>query len=188
MTLKVTAQSELPPSAKADWIGGHFRSFRREPTEFLSRLSKLGDITYFRMGPQPSYFLNHPDLVRDLLVTNNEKFVKGRALQRAKSLLGDGLLTSEAVFHLRQRRMIQPAFHRARIAEYAKTMVEYGERISGEWTDGEIRDIDREMMYLTLQIVGKTLFGAEIGDEADEVGKSMTTLVSMFDFLLIPFS
>jgi cytochrome P450 len=188
MTLKVTAQSELPPSAKADWIGGHFRSFRREPTEFLTRLSKLCDITYFRMGPQPSYFLNHPHLVRDLLVTNNEKFIKGRALQRAKSLLGEGLLTSESAFHLRQRRMIQPAFHRARIAEYAKTMVEYGDRISGEWMDGEVRDIDREMMYLTLQIVGKTLFGAEIGDEADEVGKSMTTLVSMFDFLLIPFS
>jgi cytochrome P450 len=188
MISKAAARPDLPPSVVTDWIGGHFRSFRKEPTGFLTRLSKLGDVTYFRLGPQPGYFLNHPDLIRDLFVVNNHKFIKGRALQRAKSLLGEGLLTSEGEFHLRQRRMIQPAFHRQRIAEYARAMVEYGERMSAQWREGEVRDIDREMMRLTLQIVGKTLFDAEVGDESDEVGNAMTTLVSMFDFLLVPFS
>lgn len=188
MVSKAAARSDLPPSVVTDWIGGHFRSFRKDPTGFLTKLSKLGDVTYFRLGPQPGFFLNHPDLIRDLFVVNNDKFIKGRALQRAKSLLGEGLLTSEGEFHLRQRRMIQPAFHRQRIAEYAKAMVEYGERLSAQWRDGEVRDIDREMMRLTLQIVGKTLFDAEVGDESDEVGSAMTTLVSMFDFLLVPFS
>jgi cytochrome P450 len=63
-------------------------------------------------------------MVRDLFVVSHSKFKKGRALQRAKALLGDGLLTSEGQFHLRQRRMIQPAFHRDRIAEYSTVMVE----------------------------------------------------------------
>jgi cytochrome P450 len=114
--------------------------------------------------------------------------MKGRALQRAKGLIGEGLLTSEKEFHLRQRRMIQPAFHRNRINEYAKTMIEFGEKMAGEWRGGETRDIDKEMMRLTLWIVGKTLFSANVEDDADIVGQAMTTIVSMFNFILLPYS
>ncbi len=152
------------------------------------QLANLGDVTSFRMGPIQGYFVNHPELIRDVLVVNAHKFKKGRALQRAKSLLGNGLLTNEGEEHLRQRRMIQPAFHKARIAEYARTMTEFAERMSATWQDGEVRDIDKEMMHLTLQIVAKTLFSANVDDTADEIGASMTTLVEMFDYLLLPFS
>jgi cytochrome P450 len=183
-----THMKNTPPSVKPGWIGGHFGQFRRDPTGFLAELAKLGDVTFFRMGGQPAFFVNHPDLIRDLLVTNHSKFIKGRALQRAKSLLGEGLLTSEGASHLSQRRMIQPAFHRARIAGYAKSMIEFGEKLSGEWRDGEQRDIDKEMMRLTLRIVGKTLFSANVEDEADEIGAAMTTIVSMFNLLLLPFA
>jgi cytochrome P450 len=112
--------------------------FRRRPTEFLAEAAALGDVTFFKLGGHPAFFLNHPDLARDLLVVNAHKFKKGRALQRAKKLLGEGLLTSEKEAHLRQRRMIQPAFHRARIAEYAKSMVEYGEKM-GKFVAGRRR-------------------------------------------------
>lgn len=179
---------QLPPSQKPNLIGGHFRKFRKDPTGFLTAQAALGDVTFFRMGSQPGYFLNHPDLVRDLLVISAHKFMKGRALQRAKNLLGEGLLTSEGDFHLRQRRMIQPAFHRARIVEYARSMVDYAERMSTSWKDGEVRDIDKEMMHLTLQIVGKTLFSAEVEDDADAVGSAMTAVSMLFDFLLLPYS
>lgn len=178
----------VPPSQKPNLIGGHFRKFRTDPTGFLTSQAKLGDVTFFRMGAQPGYFLNHPDLARDLFVVNAHKFKKGRALQRAKNLLGEGLLTSEGEFHLRQRRMIQPAFHRARIADYATSMVEYAERMSSTWNDGDVRDVDKEMMHLTLQIVGKTLFDANVEDDADEVGNAMTTVSKLFDFLLLPYS
>lgn len=181
-------QQNAPPTVKTDLIGGHFRSFRRNPTEFLTKLSKLGDVSAFKVGGVQAFLINHPDLIRDLLVTNHAKFIKGRALQRAKGLLGEGLLTSEKEFHLRQRRMIQPAFHRNRINEYAKAMIEFGEKMSGEWKDGEFRDIDKEMMRLTLWIVGKTLFSANVEDEAMQVGIAMTTIVSMFNFMLLPFS
>jgi Cytochrome P450 len=180
--------SNLPPSVPADWIGGHFRQFRRDPTGFLTKLASVGDVAYFRMAHQPAYFLNDPEMIRDLLVVNAHKFHKGRALKRAKALLGEGLLTNEGSSHLRQRRMIQPAFHRHRIAEYARSMVEYGEKTANQWSDGEVRDISKEMMHLTLQIVGKTLFSADVENEADQVGQAMTTIVELFNFLLLPFS
>ncbi len=186
--MKPIPQTILPPTVKAGILGGHFFKFRRNPTGFLTNLAKLGDITSFKMGGQQAFFLNHPDLVRDLLVVNAHKFVKGRALQRAKKLLGEGLLTNEGEFHLRQRRMIQPAFHRRRIAEYAKAMTGYGEKMADSWHDGDLRDIDKEMMHLTLQIVGNTLFSANVEDEADEVGGALTALIEMFNYLLLPFS
>lgn len=184
------AQTEVaPPTVKADLFGGHFRSFRKKPIEFLTNLSKLGDVSTFRVGKVQAFLINHPDLVRDLLVTSNHKFIKGRALQRAKGLLGEGLLTSEREFHLRQRRMIQPAFHRTRINEYAKSMIEFSDKMSDEWKDGETLDIAEEMMRLTLWIVGKTLFNTNVDKtDAAEVGKAMTTIVSMFNFMLFPFS
>ena len=177
-----------PPTTKAGIFGGHFLQFRRNPTAFLTKLSKLGDVTTFNIGGQQAFFLNHPEFVRDLLVTNNHKFIKGRALQRAKKLLGDGLLTSEKDFHLRQRRMMQPAFHRQRIAGYSEAMIEFGNKMAGEWSDGETRNIAEEMMRLTLNVVGKTLFGANVEDDASDVGRAMTTIVSMFNLLLLPFS
>ncbi len=185
---KKNTQKNLPPSVKAGFFGGHFFKFRSRPTEFLTELARLGDITYMRMYNIPAYFLNHPELIRDLLVTSHHKFEKGRALKRAKGLLGEGLLTSEREKHLRQRRMIQPAFHRGRITEYARVMTEYAERLQNEWNDGETRDIDKEMMRLTLQIVGKTLFNANVDDETVEIGKALTDLLKMFNYLLLPFS
>lgn len=184
----VMPQNNLPPSVKPSFLGGHFLQFRRSPIRFLTELSKLGDIAFFKMGSQPSYLINHPDLARDMLVVNAHKFHKGRALQRAKKLLGEGLLTSEGEAHLSQRRMIQPAFHRERIKFYARAMIESAAKMADEWRDGEARDIDQEMMRLTLNIVGKTLFDANVEDESDEIGSAMTTLVGLFDYLLLPFS
>ncbi len=169
-------------------IGGHLRAFWHDRTGYLTRQAELGDVSFIKMGPQPVFFINHPDLVRDMLVVNAHKFIKGRALQRSKVLLGNGLLTNEGADHLRQRRMIQPAFHRARIAEYARSMVMYADQMADSWHDGDVRDIDQEMMHLTLRIVGKTLFNAEVGDDADRIGKAMTTMVELFNFLLLPFS
>jgi cytochrome P450 len=185
-------QKSLPPSVKPDLIGGHFRTFRKDPTGFLTRMAALGDVTAFRMGSIPAFFVNHPDLIRDVLVVNAHKFHKGRALKRAKNLLGEGLLTSEEQFHLRQRRLVQPAFHKQRIISYAEAMTAFADRMADEWQGGsqkgEVRDIDHEMMRLTLQIVAKTLFSADVTDDADEVGAAMNTIVSLFNFLLLPFS
>jgi cytochrome P450 len=148
---------------------------------------RYGDLVYFEFGPQPMFLVNNPDYIRDVLVTHNRKFMKGEGLQRAKRLLGEGLLTSEGEFHLRQRRLAQPAFHRQRIASYAATMVEYADRACDRWRAGETRDVSREMMRLTLAIAGKTLFDANVESEADEIGKALTTTFELFNTLTLPF-
>src|SRR5918911_1504332 len=179
----------LPPGPKRKPLGLDFVAFRRNPVPFLMNAARLyGDIVHFRMGPQDAYFLNHPDLVKDVLVTHNQNFKKGRALQRSKRLLGEGLLTSEGEFHRRQRRLAQPAFHRARINSYGAVMTSTAARNASRWRDGEQLNISQEMMRLTLAIVARTLFDADVESEADEIGAALTSVMELFDFLLLPFS
>src|SRR5882762_5261939 len=109
--------------------GRFLRAMQRAPIPFFAGLARqYGDAVMFAVGPQKIVFLNHPDLVHELLVTQNRFFHKSRVLQRSKIVFGEGLLTSEDPLHLRQRRMAQPAFHRDRIARYAEVMVERAAR------------------------------------------------------------
>jgi len=140
------------------------------------------------MGGQQMFFVNHPDYIRDVLVTYNSNFAKGRALQRAKRLLGQGLLTSEGDLHRRQRLLVQPAFHRQRIASYGSVMVEHADRTSSRWRDGDTFDMSQEMTRLTLGIVAKTLFDADVESEADQIGEAMTCIMQMFNLLMFPFA
>ncbi|MDT7688202.1 MAG: hypothetical protein QOE46_961 [Acidobacteriota bacterium] len=177
------------PGPKTLWPIGHVYQFRRDPLAFLTRVAReYGDVTRFKAGPQSIYLLNHPDYVRDVLVTHHARFRKGRALQRAKRLLGEGLLTSEGDFWRRQRRLAQPAFHRQRISSYARVMVEYAVKTSRSWRDGETLDVADEMMRLTLAVVGKTLFDADVESDADEVGAALSEVMSLFGYLMLPFS
>jgi cytochrome P450 len=166
-----------------------FRRFRRDPLKFLLGLAReYGDVAQFRLGPQRAFLLNHPDYVRDVLVTHHDHFIKGRALQRSKRLLGEGLLTSEGEFHRRQRRLAQPAFHRQRMNAYGAVMVEYAARAAARWRDGETIEVAQEMMRLTLAVVGKTLFDADVEQDATEVGEALTEVMELFGMLLMPYS
>jgi cytochrome P450 len=123
------------------------------------------------------YYVNHPDYIEEVLVNQARKFIKGRILRANKGLFGNGLLTSEGEFWLRQRRLAQPAFHRARIAAYAETMVRFTERMLEGWRDGVSRDVHAEMMRLTLQIVTKTLFDADVDADVQEVGRALEAIM-----------
>jgi cytochrome P450 len=107
---------------------------------------------------------------------------------RARKLLGDGLLTSDGADHHRKRRVVQPAFHRARISWYAETMVAHAQRMADGWGDGTTVDLSAEMMRLTLSIVGRSLFDVDIESEADAVGRALTDVLESFWLTLLPFS
>ncbi len=139
------------------------------------------------MGGEHLFIASDPAVIRDVLVTHNQNFHKSRGLERTKRVLGEGLLTSEDAFHLRQRRLIQPAFHRERIAAYATTMVEYANRIRSGWANGATLDVASEMSRLTLLIVGKTLFDADVEAQAREIGDAMTGLMRSFWTTMLPF-
>lgn len=178
-----------PPSSHGKPFVGHLLDFRHDPTKLLSDLArKHGDIVHFKLGPQDIYLLNHPDYIRDVLVTHNRNFVKSRGLQMAKKFLGESLLTSEGEFHRRQRRLAQPAFHRQRINAYGEVMTELGVRTRERWQDGATLDIWQEMMRLTLAIVGKTLFDADVESEAPEIGKALTEVMQLFERITNPLS
>ncbi len=179
----------VPPGPKRKPIVGHLMEFRRDPIKFLMNSARdYGDIAYLKFGPQSIYLFNNPDYIKDVLVTNNRNFVKSRGLEMAKKFLGEGLLTSEGEFHRRQRRLAQPAFHHRRINAYATVMARYAERAQTRWQNGETLDISQEMMRLTLAIVGKTLFDADVESEAGEIGQALTDILGLFDRITMPFT
>jgi cytochrome P450 len=178
-----------PPGPRSRFPGHTLLEFARRRLPFLvESANQYGDIVFFKVGNERIYLLNHPDLIRDVLVTNQKNFTKSRALVRAKKVLGEGLLTSEGEFHLRQRRLAQAAFHRDRIATYAQSMVAYAQRTRSRWVAGEILDIHDEMMKLTLAIVAQTLFSADVEREAAEIGDALTATFAAFNIGILPFS
>ena len=181
--LDPTKRGKIPPGPDSTGrrkFSGQLGLVRRDPLAFFTHCAKTyGDITGMRYFNFRVFFINHPDYIEDVLVNNARKFHKGRVLQANKGVFGEGLLTSEGSFWLRQRRLAQPAFHRARIATYAETMVQYTQRLLENWHDGEERDLHEEMMRVTLQIVGKTLFDADVTKDAQEVGQSLELLMEL---------
>ena len=166
----------------------HFRP-PADPLAFLSGIArKYGDIAHYRAGRQHVVLLSDPELIREVLAADSRTFVKSRVMQRTKVLLGEGLLTSEGEFHMRQRRLVQPAFHRQRIAVYARSMVELAAQACEHWKDGAMVDMHQQMMRLTLAIVGRTLFSVDVENEAADLGAAITALLDLFPFLVMPFS
>jgi cytochrome P450 len=130
------------PGPRALPLVGMAPRFRRDPLTFLRQLARdYGDIAQFRLMKQPVFLFNHPDYIREVLVTRQSNFIKSRILQRSKRLLGEGLLTSEGEHHLRQRRLVQPAFYRERLQSYAAMMAGYAARARDRWQAGAELDI-----------------------------------------------
>jgi cytochrome P450 len=168
--------------------GAGLAAMRRDPLgTMLSMARDFGDIAYTRLGPFDVYLVSHPDDIRDVLVTNNHSYMKGRGLQEAKRVLGEGLLTSEGEFHRSQRRLIQPIFHHARIDGYGEVMVRDAIRLTDRWRDGQALNVHAEMMRLTMVIVGTTLFGADVEGDAAEVGIALSDVLGMFQRVTNPF-
>ena len=173
-----SSPQKFPPGPPPNLIRSLFGAMQQNPLDYFTAMAQeYGDVSGMRIGKFRSLFINHPDLIEDVLVNNSRKYHKGRILQANKYLFGEGLLTSEGDFWLRQRRLAQPAFHRARVSAYAATMAEYAEQLIATWRNGEERDIHEEMMQLALRIVGKTLFDADVTRDAKEVGETLDILL-----------
>jgi cytochrome P450 len=179
----------LPPGPRGGRLLGNLPEIRRDPLAFLSRVgAEYGDIVRIRLGPLNAFVLNHPDDIEQVLVTHQRRFVKGRTLSRARRLFGNGLLTSDGALHSRQRRLVQPAFHRARLDEYAVTMATAAAERRDGWRRGDIIDIAGEMNRLTLTITARLLFGADGDAVAAEIGEALDIVSSHFEVAVLPFA
>jgi cytochrome P450 len=170
-----------PPGPKGHLLGDNLREYARDPLGFLSGCTQeYGNVVELHFMGQTLYLLSDPGLIEYVLVENNRNFSKTRILKRNRRLLGDGLLTSEGEFWRRQRRLAQPAFHRKRVDAYGDVMVAFAERSLEAWRDGQTLDVHEEMMHLTLEIVAKCLFDADVGARATDVGKAMKVALENF--------
>jgi cytochrome P450 len=177
-----------PPGPKQKLPLFLFLNFLRNPIRVLVDISKYGDISHFRFGTQHIYFLNHPEYIRDVLVTYNNNFIKSRGLQLAKQVLGEGLLTSEGILHHNQRQILQPAFHQDRLRIYVTTMTEHVLRMCNRWENNDTIDVHKEFMQLALAIVCKVLFNFDIESETKEINRHVTTLVEYFNRARMPLA
>jgi cytochrome P450 len=163
-------------------------AYRRDAIGLLTRLARqYGDVVRYRLGVERITLLNHPDYIRDVMVSHQRNFTKSRGLQWAKFILGEGLLTSEGELHVRQRRLAQPAFQRQHVPTYGDTMVTSTQRLQQRWHDGDIRDLNQEMTRLTLAIASKTLFDTDVEEEAQDISTALTTVLDLFPRFMLPW-
>jgi cytochrome P450 len=166
-----------PPGPKPRFLIGNMPLASPDPLSvFTAWAREFGDIFYYRAAWLHVYFLNHPDLIEAVLVRNYKNFVKDRVVRNSRWFFGQGLLTNEGDSWLRQRRLSAPAFHRERVASYAKIMTDYADQMLANWQDGETRDIHQEMMRLTLQIVVRALFNVE-SEETTQISSAMNLIM-----------
>ncbi|MGA8202000.1 MAG: cytochrome P450, partial [Candidatus Sulfotelmatobacter sp.] len=177
----------FPPGLQRNLLWFAFRKFRpANPIILFQHLAKTyGDIAHYKIGPHHIVFLNHPDYIREVLVVQNDNFIKERTVQRTKMLLGEGMITAEGAVHRAQRLAAQPAFHRQRIGEYGGVIVEESAQLRDSWKAGERRDIAVDMMHLTLKIVARTLFATDLRDEVYELAAAINRIMGLYNFLVM---
>jgi cytochrome P450 len=177
----------FPPGFQRNLLWFAWRRFRpANPICLFQHLTQeYGDIAHYKIGWNHIVFLNHPDYIREVLVVQNDNFVKERTVRRSKMLLGEGMITSEGADHRAQRQVAQPAFHRQQIPEYAATMVREAARMRDSWRDGEERNIARDMMHLTLNVVAQTLFATDLREEVNELADAINRIMGLYNFLVM---
>ena len=184
----------LHPPGPAGWRSPwqNLFSLRADPPGFFLRLAREhGPAASFRLLGRRYYLFTGPEAVREVLVTRAGVMHKGFLLRRVWTqlvgVLGNGLLTSEDTFHDRQRRLVVPAFHRERLAGYARTMTDALEAHTAHWTNGATLDVAAELSELTLVIVARALFGADLGDAVPTVRGALTVLARLIEEMRSPF-
>ncbi len=184
----------------------HYRAISypsRYPGEFVVSLSRslfgvsqrLDDagreagadvVRYGKGGPRSVYWLRHPDLIRALLIDENDGTVKSRGARATSILIGDGMLISRAPEHTRRRRLVLPAFHHARLRGYASVMVEQAREEAERWPQGEAFDLVEAMNRLALRIASRTLFGADVSH--DRIAGALDDASRAFERMMNPLA
>src|SRR5713101_82857 len=172
----------LPPGPKGHFLLGVLPEIKKNDLNFLNRcVREYGDVVRLRVVNHPVYILSNPRDIESVLLTNSSNFIKSVFLRESRALFGKGLLTNDGSSWLRQRRLLQPAFHPDHITAYSQTMVESTERMMGTWLDGEVRDVHEDMTRLTMEIVAKVLFGDDLASDAEQACEAFRVFFAQFD-------
>jgi cytochrome P450 len=174
-------------SPKPPFPSGFFLRFYKRRLEFLEELAGSNcPIAFFTFAGEKMYLVNEPELIKDVLVSNHQRFKKGRGLERAKIILGEGLLTSEGETHRRQRRIVQPVFQHRYLQNYADIMVNHTIKLCSGWNDGTRISMSEQIMSLTLMIVGECLFGTNVESDTRRIGALIDKVMESFFYFVSP--
>ncbi|WP_026877435.1 cytochrome P450 [Jiangella gansuensis] len=170
-------------------VVGDLVAFQADRLGFVAAVQHdQGDMACYRLGPYPVWQLNHPDHVRSVLVSDAERFRKGIVLQRARVVLGDGLLTAEGDVHREHRGMVQPAFHSRRIDGYATVMADRAASMSASWRPGVPVDVHAATVRMTLSTAGAALLGTDLDADVATVETALADLLSAYKLAFLPFN
>lgn len=175
--------SQFPPGPVGAFFGMSLAGrFREDPLGFLTDVGKTyGDLAGFRMGPVRVCLCNNPELIREVLVTKAKSFRKEpRALNALRQVDGEGLVVTEGDFWLRQRRLLQPAFHARRLGRYGETIVERTTAFLDRWKPGETRNVVDEMTQLTVEIIARLFYDLELTGQASQMAEAVRALSEIF--------
>ncbi|QEL16434.1 cytochrome P450 [Limnoglobus roseus] len=181
----------LPPGPKGTFLLGNLRQFTDRRIGFFQDVAReYGDLASFRFGPRRLYLASHPDLIEQVLVTDARHYIKHFGARMYSPVLGNGLVTSEGDFWLRQRRLSQPAFLKSRVLSYAPVVADLTDRFLAGWKDGDHIDVHTAFSHLTSVIALKTFFGLDdVGDREAFVAalrEAFTLLSSRFARIVRP--
>lgn len=161
--------------------------YRVLPTFLGEVASQYGDISTFAVPWRRFVFVNDPEAIKEILVTQQSAFIKSTGVQTMRWLLGEGLLTSEDPLHRQMRRIVQPAFHHARVAGYARTMVEQARAFVERLVSDENIEMHAAMSELALRIATTTLFGTDEGARASAIRDALGVTIDVFPEAVGPF-
>ncbi|MCY4061970.1 MAG: cytochrome P450 [Chloroflexi bacterium] len=184
--------SESAPTLPGHWLWGNLKDFKRDNLSFIESAARAGDIVRIRFGPMGGTFLNHPDYVCQVLAARSKSFRKPAVVKRAlNDILGENIFTSNGAAWKRSRQALQPAFHRRHVDRYAQIMLDCAERELRGWLADSIVDLEAAMIRVTMNIIAKTMFDADLGAYADELTAVFTRLFHlaykrMATYALIP--
>ncbi len=178
------AMSEVPGPAPINNLFKVLKLFREFNTDALGMVERqkreYGDMVMLEILGTKQILVSNPELFREILVTKASSFDKDKEYKDTKKglarFLGNGLIVSDGKFWKKQRKLMQPAFHFKRIADYAGTMGRYTEDMLDSWQDGNQVDVAHEMMLVTLRIVAQTIFNTDIKGNADNIATTMEAI------------
>lgn len=177
----------LPPGLKLNLPFYITRKFFNpsDPIKLFEYLQlRFGSMAHYRIATSDVFVVQEPEFVREILITQADKFIKERTQQRMKILLGNGLITSDGEFHRRQRRIVAPAFHRQRIQAYGAVMVERALAMREEWQSGKEIGALAEMMRVALQIVARTLLNTDVTADVRQINDEVNAIMGLYHFLV----
>jgi len=157
---------------------GHALPMLRHPLRFVESLRRHGSVVRISLGPTPVYVVNDPELLHRVMVTDASGFTRGRVFDRARRFFGDGLATVAGDAHVRQRRLLQPAFRRDQVSAYLAAMWRAAEEKAGSWRPGQVLAVNEEMDDLSISVLARTMFASTVSSaEARELSRAVDVVI-----------